>query len=58
MFVSMRLAVPVVRIPRRGLRNRHHETAVLHALQSDQATGELLDLPGFPVDDQDSRQES
>jgi hypothetical protein len=35
------------------LRNRHDETTVLHALQSDQAACELFDLSGFPVDNED-----
>ena len=53
MFVRVRLPVSAVKIVRCGPRDRHHETTVLYALQSDQAPGELFDLPGFSVNDED-----
>jgi hypothetical protein len=42
-----------VDIPRCGLRDRHHEAAVLHAFQSNEAPSELLNLPGFSADNED-----
>lgn len=35
------------------LRNGHDKPSVLHAFQANQATGKLLHLLGFPMDDQD-----
>ena len=40
-------------MPGFGLCNSHDEPPVLHTLQTDQAAGELLDLPGFSMDNED-----
>ena len=52
MFVRVRFSVRAM-MPGCWLGYCHDETAVLHALQADQATCELLYMPRFPVDDED-----
>ena len=39
-------------VPRLGLGDRHYEPSVLHALQPDQAAGELFDLSGSAMDNE------
>jgi hypothetical protein len=52
-FVSVRLPVFAARSLWRWLRNRRHEASMLHALQANQASRELLNLSRLPVNDKD-----
>lgn len=44
MLVRVELSVPLFGFSQRGFCDRHDETTVLDALQSNQAAGELLNL--------------
>ena len=53
MFVRVRLPSSPLRDPRRGLSDRHDETPVLHAFQTDQSAGEFFHLGRSSVNDKD-----
>lgn len=53
MPVRVRLSIRVKMMTRFGLSNCHDEPPMLHALQTDQAAGELFDLSGLTVHDED-----